>query len=162
MEECRQCLYVNHVTKYTYFCLKCGYYFRSDTNIPNKEDEIKRKIAKELAVKMEKARLKKIRLLVPHRERYSKVDTMWSYGDWTPFNIVDRLTLQRMYQLFLKSEKMNKLTLPSGLSVDFELMEVQETKGGDAGFRSEAFSEFGLKREKALETANENVTSYPI
>ena len=144
--------------------MKCGYYFRSDTNIPNKEDEIKRKIHAEMLAIMEKKRLKKLRLLVPHRERYHKMDTMWSYGEWIPFNVVDRLTLQRMYQLFLKSEKMNKLTLPSGMNVDFELMEVQETKGGEAaGFRSEAFSEFGLKREKTLEpTKPPEVISYPI
>ena len=62
MEACRKCQFVNHVTKYTYFCLKCGYYFRSDTNIPNIEDEIKRKLAAEFAAAQEKLRLKKIKL----------------------------------------------------------------------------------------------------
>ena len=86
--------------------------------------------------------------------------TMWSYGeDYTPFNVVDRMTLERMYQLFLKNSKMNKLTLPNGLTVDFESMEVQDTK--DVGYRSEAFSEFGLKREKAPED-DTLIISYPI
>lgn len=88
------------------------------------------------------------------------MDTMWSYSDeYIPFNVVDRMTLERLYQMFLKVRKMNKVTLPSGLSVDFELMEVQDTK--DVGFRSEAFSEFGLKREKVPEPTGE-IIIYPL
>ena len=86
--------------------------------------------------------------------------TMWSYGEeYKPFNVIDRMTLERSFQIFRKNPTIDlKLTLSNGFTVNFETMEVQDTK--DVGFRSESFSEFGLKREAAEPTGE--VISYPL